>query len=664
MKIVEEENHWRLTTKTMSLDIDHKSGRPGNLNVTVNGQHNWTDCFGDIEIQDDLKRYRFDCRDLVSVSGRIDEDSNLILEKKYRDSDWILEEIYSGEDDLIKWDARLVMKSGDFRSVAIIWGIPWPDHLYPFKVWAAKHNMPQDICQTAGEWLEYGEVTSGITIPAASFYNPGEKWGVALCKPFEMKTPQFRIGYGYREPGLKVHFGRLALSPEHNANATFFLWGTEGCWRPALGKIFERNQKYFVSKSTLLPKLWGGHNCGRYNQTEKDVSTGANAGEKWCEIHAHFPLYGQYDAQLDEWTSIEYAWNQLPEDDSPRRTETRKTVEECKCSVEIVRKTIDLLNKYNIAPMPYVQVSGDASTPVAERFAEDQIRDLHGKPVKWREMGTSVLWQMNASEESAFGKHLDEMIDGMLDKYVGSKGVFVDQACYNFVDTAHFDGITAIDNKPASMTGFNFAPRLAKLSERIHPDGAITANGPFGIEILEHIDGFMSEGTQRWLCDQFQYYGLTKPMYCLLYKLGRANVEMMFRYCLIYGAGHTASGWASDYQDIYDAYLPLIDMLKERCWIFDPDPLTLPTGYEGNIFRSKEGYLLVTIVKNQQSVIPEKEDEVLVSVRTVDIDTVKNAEWRNAGMETAEPVELKIKNHEATIRIPVEHVNAGILKLI
>ena len=663
MKIIEQANCWRLITKTMSIDIDYQTGSPGNLKVLTNGEHLWTNCSGDIQIRDDLKKYCFNHHDLLSVVGKVEDNKVLTLQKKYRGANWILDEKYSVENDIINWNARLIMENGNFRSAAITWKIPWPEHLYPFKVWAARHNMPQDICQTASEWLEYGEVTCGIAIPAASFYHPGEKWGFALCKPFEQQTPQFRIGVGYREPDMRVCFDRLALYPEHNAEAAFSLWGTEGCWRPALGKIFEQNKKYFVSKSELLPKLWGGHNCSRYKQTEEDIATGAKSGEKWCEIHAHFPLYGQYDAQEEKWTAIDYAWHQPPEDDSPRRSETTKTAEECQCSVKTVRKTIDLLNKYNIAAMPYVQVSGDANPPVAERFAKDQIRDINGKPVKWREMGTSVLWQMNASADSAFGKHLDEMIDGMLDKYVGNKGVFVDQACYNFVDTAHFDGITAIDNRPANMTGFNFAPRLAKLSERIHPDGAIMANGPFGIEILKNIDGFMSEGNQKWLCDHFQYYGLAKPMYCLLYKANRANVEMMFQHCLIYAAGHTASGWANEYQDLYDAYLPLIEMLAERGWVFDPDPLTLPTGYEGNIYRGKEGDILVTLVKTQSSAIPGKEETIVVTVRTKDIDFVKDAEWRNAGDKKAKPVKCEIQNHEVTISIPADLVIAGILKL-
>ena len=663
MKITEEKNCWRLTTETMSLDVNSKTGCPGNLNVMINGEHCWTDCFGDVEVRDDVRKYAFTHTDLASVTGSVVDETTLVLLKTYRDADWSLEEKYSCENETVNWSARLVMNEGEFRSVAITWQIPWPKHIYPFNVWAAKHNMPEGIYQTASEWLEYGETTAGIAIPAASFYNAGEKWGLAVCKPFDLRTPQFRIGVGYRDANMRVRFDRLALSPERNAEAAFSLWGTEGCWRPALGRIFEQNKKYFVSKSKLLPNLWGGHSCDGYNQKEKAVAAGAETGEKWCEIHAHFSLYGQYDPDQEQWTAIDYQWHQLPEDDSPRRTAARKTVEECQCSVEIVRNTIDLLNKYNIAPMPYIQVSGDANPPVAERFAEDQIKDVNGKPVKWREMGTSILHQMNASPDSVFGKYLDDMINGMLDKYVGSKGVFVDQACYNFTDIAHFDGITAIDNQPVSMTGFNFAPRLAMVSKRIHPDGAIMANGPSGIEMMENIDGYMSEGTTKWLCDHFQYFGLAKPMYCLMYKQSRGNVEQMFQFCLIYACGYTATSWSPDYKDLYDAYIPLVDMLADRRWIFDPNPLTLPVGFEGNIYRGREGDILVTLVKNQASVIPGKAEDLVITVRTSDINTIKHVALHNAAEKLEQQVKWEVENNEATITVPANVVTAGIIKL-
>jgi len=168
----------------------------------------------------------------------------------------------------------------------------------------------------------------------------------------------------------------------------------------------------------------------------------------------------------------------------------------------------------------------------------------------------------------------------------------------------------------------------------------------------------------RWLCDHFQYFGLAKPMYCLMGKKhNRANVEQMFQFCLIYACGYTAAAWSLDYQDLYDAYLPLIEMLADRRWVFDPDPLTLPTGFEGNIFRGREGDILVTLVKTQTSAIPEKEDMNVVSVRTRDIGRVKKVELWTAGDNNARSVEWERDSHKLSVHLPADIKAAGILKM-
>ncbi|MDD5708334.1 MAG: hypothetical protein PHR35_20640 [Kiritimatiellae bacterium] len=655
----------------IDLCVDEKTGSVSGIacqvsrvvgSVSGGGERQWMQRPGEVVIRDDLLRRTFRTEDIERVDVS-DEAGRLRIAKSFVGAPWALEETYSAEPDCVRWDARLVLPKGDFRSVAISWEVPVPAIPYSWQVWSARQDMPKPLYWATSDEIEYAESTSGTLIPAFAWYLPKENWGFAVCKPFGLRTPCLRFGYGLREPRFRVSFNRLALSPEREAVASLLFRGIPGCWRPALGWVYNRHREYFESSSALLPSLWGGHNCAGYEQSEDDIATGAAAGERWCEIHGHFPHYGQYDAGREEWVSIQHAWRTPPPDGTDAGAHPQEPPVEAKdiVSLDKMRGTIARLNRHGVAPLPYIQVSGDANPTVAERFKSDEIRDINGDRVFWRECGSSVLVQMNADDALGFGKHLDSMIDGMLDKYTGAKGVFVDQACYNFVDTAHFDGITAIDNRPCYMTGFNFWNRLERVASRLHPDGAIMANGPHSIEAMRHIDGIMAEGLD-WLCGQLKYLALGKPVFFLLYKHSRAAVERMLQSALVHAAGYTAAAWSASYRDIYDAYVPLLRMLYNRRWVFDPDPLTLPQGLRGDIYRAADGALLIPLVRNQ-ILYCGAAIEAGIKIRTADTADVCNVELFQVGNAQAEPAIWKLIGNEISIESLPDNFVAGLLRL-
>lgn len=652
-----------ISAGNLRISIDEKTGEIAGLAATVGGDRQWTRHPGEVVVRDDLLGKVFGTADVERAEVST-EPGRTSIRRSFRGAPWTLEEVYTEETDCIRWDARLALPDGGFRSAAIGWEIPMASAPYSWWAWTARHDMPKEVYKTASEEIEYAEATAGTLIPAFAFYQPNEKWGWAVCKPFGLRSPCLRFGYGLRETRFRVRFDHQALSPDHTAMASLLFRGIPGCWRPALGWIYGRHREYFESASTLLPTLWGGHNCSGYDQEEADIAAGAAVGERWCEIHAHFPQYGQYDAQREEWVSITHAWHTPPPGETVHiaRHQEPKTEAECTLSVATVRRTIERLNRHGVAAMPYIQVSGDANPPVAERFTSDEIRDINGDRVFWRECGTSVLVQMNADDALPFGRHLDAMIDGMLDKYTGAKGVFVDQACYNFVDTAHFDGITAINNRPCYMTGFNYWNRLARVAARVHPDGAIMANGPHSIEMMRHIDGVMAEGLP-WLCDHQRYGALAKPLYFLLSDHNRVNVELMLQNALVYAAGYTAAAWSKDYQDIYDAYTPLLRMLDSRRWVFDPDPLTLPPGVRGDIYRAADGALLVTLVRDHVLKLADG-GAGEIAMRAADAARAAGVELYQAGACKPEPVAWELRDGALVVKALPPGFVAGLLRVI
>ena len=653
-EIVDEGNRWLIRAGAVALAVDKTSGRPDRFEAGPEGRNLWAAAPWSVDVRDDLIEKTFGAVP-ARVDGRV-EGGALRIEKRFEGAPWTLHETYAPEGPHIRWTARVELAEGAFRSCAVCLTLPWPERRETWQVWTARHDMPQALCGSDEAWIENSGQGDRSVIPALAVYSRELGWGLALCKPFDAPTPRLRFGVGRNGPGLQVCFDWLALSPQRAAQASLLIRGTLPCWRPALEWIFDTYREYFLPRSTLAPKLWGGLNCSDYKQTEQEVRSGAGVGEKWCVIHGHFPNYGQYDSQADEWACIRYLWGRSKEAGEGPPTEEEKQDPRCKVTIGMVLDTIRLLNKHGVAALPYVQVCGDASGPVTERFKADWIISLDGKAPRWHESGACYLTQINADPSLAFGRYLDEMIEGVLRRYVGHKGVCIDQLCYDFPDIAHDDGITAIANKPAYMQRFNYNPRLEWLSGKVHPDGVIMANGPVTIEIMRAIDGVSVETRTedpRVFCRQFQYLTLVKPMYfCTSKESDRRGVEEGLKASLLHACGYTACGESYRHQDVFDAYVPLIDKLANRTWVFDPNPLTLPDGWEGGIFRAADGNILVTVVRfadKQGQCEPRPIGPV--TVRTRDVGKVKAVRLWLPGVAARRAVEWRGSDDKGGIEV-------------
>ena len=558
---------WRLTGGNLVVEIDRASGCLHTLDVASNTSFTWSAFPGNILVRDDLLRRTFDRCDAADVRV-YRHGPALIVESRYDHAPWCLKEIYQPDKETLRWDAELSLDRGAFRSCSLTYSLPWPRPVYPVKFWAAREAMPSAPHRFAEIALEYGEITSGILLPALCSYIEQEDVGLLIAMPFDVKTPRFRFLSEYREPDLRMQFDRLALAPGKPARASLLFRGTGGAWRPALGWLYERYREYFEPRSTSIHDFWGGHVSGGFHVSPEEIGAMKKLGLAWHEIHGHFPAYGNYHPEnISAWRSGHH-----------REDETR-------ISVDMIRQTIRNLHHAGVAAMPYLQVSGDGDMEQLDpAFEACRIRDIVGAtPSAWP--GTVL---MNSDPSLPFGRDITRQIDGIVRRYPEIDGIFLDQACYNFLDTAHDDGVTAVHNRPAYMTGFNYFPHLEHLSRLLHPAKSIIANGPYGIGIMKYIDGFMAEGS-GWLCDHLQYFGLAKPMFFLIYDSTDRDIELMFQRCLIYGAGYTSYAKAAASGDLYRKYVPLIETLYGRRWVFDPQPIELPSGIKGNVFRKPTG---------------------------------------------------------------------------
>jgi hypothetical protein len=185
------------------------------------------------------------------------------------------------------------------------------------------------------------------------------------------------------------------------------------------------------------------------------------------------------------------------------------------------------------------------------------------------------------------------------------------------------------------MTGFNYWPHLEHLSSLLHPAKVIIANGPYCVGLMKYIDGFMAEGS-GWLCDHFQYLGLAKPMFFLMYLKEDRDIELMFQRCIRYGAGFTSYPEAMPSKDLYDLYRPVLERLFRRQWVYDADPLKLPTGFQGDVFRAPSGALLASIVSSEPRLPGRTRAHETVCVKTAESERASAVTLFRPGAESAE----------------------------
>ena len=607
-------NGWMLTADELVIRIDGKTGCLTHVRINHGKGYDWAVHPGDVVVRDDLLRRTFDRRDLKSAAIE-KKDDVLSIRKMFRGAPWRLEETYRCDPaGAIHWEAQVVLSSGEFRSCAVTYQIPWPaslDDFFGTSFWAAKDGMPSAPHRFASLALEYGEITSGILLPALAAYQEKRDAGLLLCMPFDFKTPRLRFVSGYREPDLRVEFDWLALSPGKPARTHLVLRGTGGAWRPALGWFYEQYREYFEPRSTLIHDLWGGHVCGGCEVSPEQARQMARLGLRWHEIHMHFPAYGNYH----------------PEGRRRWKSEHREQFDKW-ITVDMVRRTIRNLHAVGAAALPYIQVSGDgAAKGLDPAFAGSRVRDRRGGLTY---IDIYDVYEMNSDPALPFGKDITRQIRGMVKRYPEMDGVFLDQACYNWADTAHDDGITAIDNRPASMTGFNYEPHLELLSSLLHPAKAIIGNAPYCVGMMKYIDGFMAEGS-GWLCDHLQYYAIAKPMFFLMYESGDRDIELMFQRCLLYGAGYTSYAAAMPSRDLYEQYTPLLKRLFRRRWVFDPRPISVPTGFKGNVFRAPGGNLLASVVSEEPRLDGRRIPDNSVIVRVAEAERVRRVTLQQPG---------------------------------
>jgi hypothetical protein len=192
-----------------------------------------------------------------------------------------------------------------------------------------------------------------------------------------------------------------------------------------------------------------------------------------------------------------------------------------------------------------------------------------------------------------------------------------------------------------------------------------SANKPEALELLKGIDYIMAdEGSDEDRLAAMQYYGLYKPIIILdggIVTRAEGDFKKCLRYGMIYNdldpTREMKEKQATDENrrqahEALAAYGPLFKLLIGKTWVLEGDPLVLPEGFDGNIFRRPNGDYIVTLVSADQSLFddtPSRKD-VKVTIRVSDAEKIAAADVYSADWKDAKPaaIERGIKKATAT----------------
>jgi hypothetical protein len=710
-----EGEHWIAHNEAMEIAINTKSGTIDRLVDTVNGEDYCHQNVGEPGWPTGLAR-RFKVGPRIGGLMLIDElrnkvfsdlnDSGRVLNKHqvtkagsasvsfdkiYPGAEFVVTETFHVLGDHIRWDVSIRKMRGADRNIRVIQFAPLP--LRDYEAWAPIAEAPFAVDAYWPFAIQYGQSTMGAVgeeewrtaIPMMVFYS--EQKNRALCFTSPIEVPAVRIRFlsntgadadfhwnsrrypPQERPYFQVSHEYLSVRENKNLETGLLISAHPANWRPALGWVYSKYRQYFDADPSFYQ--WDGvYGAGHPflkdsltpQELQEDYATMHQSGERWEELHGHFPWYGLMIPAPDvkTWTCHSHP--------SPGTTLSRERIEaHCK----LARKNgIGTFLYYNATESEYWYAQKEFPTSIAHSES--------GKPIgAWRAAlypGKRACFLMNSDPTSAFGQHMIQQAREMVSAYPDAAGFFWDVFGRSYMfDFAHDDGITMVNNKPVYYPEFMYQ-RLMR--EHIRPllrskGMLITANKPVTIASCEGVDGVMAYESApevenpAWIAAS-SFLGLNRHV-MIISRSKEHDPEMGFLQCLRYGMFYSYSGPAIPRERYYEAsaeelsvreelakkYGPLIQLFRGKRWIFHPRALELPEYTDGNIFRLRDGKVMVTMVSTWRQLrkITGYAENLEVICRLP--DAAKMQSVRASAIDLGETWDLTVTRSDDTLKLTV-----------
>lgn len=550
------------------------------------------------------------------------------ITREYKEYGMIIADTITAEDDSILWTVK----------VTCGWDYPGTAHVYlvvPVLGQDRSVFFPQNEAPLEPEDFHhlryiYGgdqfrsELGRALSLPLVTFYRRGSGAGITCASPAGAPVPA--IWYSMFHEAEKISFVlrhvNFRLDRHHPVEVRLHLLSHGDGYKEGLSWYRNRYRQYFTVKNEAVYKHEGAMLCSCQLHKDESIKVWKSQGFSWQELHANlFPFYGVYSPGEEEWEPLttKHCVRTLDLDRlaglNPRGLEydvLPNYGNEERMSKEKIRAYIRKLHQNGVGAFIYINpVLCDKE--ILPQFIEAAARNEDGS---FCADGYYFGVSMNPEPDNIWGRHMLQQVDGILQDYPECDGIFFDELHYRHYDFAHDDGITMVNNKPCSMVGFSLI-KLAKLiCDRVHAAGkAVWANGPSSLEVAEHIDGFMAEGSSAWM-GTIQYDGLEKPMVLLTGGKEPGELRVNFKKSLLCGGQpdvlrildvpkvlrgdsivtrNILPGDDPERQEINRRYRPLFEQIKGRRWVLEDGVAEADPEVGINCFELRDGSVAVTL---------------------------------------------------------------------
>jgi hypothetical protein len=514
-------------------------------------------------------------------------------------------------DDCWQWTLSLKHTKGKARELTVELRLPMP--IYPGSVgsghcrwhlWASVDGAPfeRDYGIRTFHHCKCIDEDSDIPLPLCSLYHKASNIDMGLSyllPPDQMRYVDFQ--FDQRQWLTTIKFRNVALVKDDPVQLRLLVFSHAGDWRPALGWT---RRKY--------PQLLG-----------------AVKGQEKIDGNMAYSVPVP-KRQIRNWArKMNLTWNELvlyrdmgqfiqdePFDASHFKTPAHPEHSADGLTYDDINRYVDMCHEQGVSVMPYFNL-WECESGIARKFSDSIVRTIDGNElITWRYPdATKHCLQMNADPRYSWFDHVVNQYQELYRRVPRIDGFFFDQVCYGWIDTAHFDGETFHDNKPAYNLG-NMYVRAFREVRRIFPRPRFIGmgNGPCRWQLMEFLDGAMAEGTPGFL-SRMGALCPERPTMCL------AEGEYAFQNALLYGSWVHVSPYyryaltkplPRDAVRLFAAYNPLFEFLRERKMVYAPNPyqiaFTPPSKYtaplvygseetlRGNLFETPRGDYVATVL--------------------------------------------------------------------
>ncbi|MFH0963642.1 MAG: hypothetical protein V2A58_06480 [Planctomycetota bacterium] len=607
------------------------------------------------------------------------EDARLTVSRRLPSLDLTLEEVFE-LDGVLRWMVRLQNPTDRRREVALefVFKLDGRDAL-PFFGAGNSHPGWPDRGKLAYGYYRWDEgVRWGL--PVACLYSPERDLGLSLCP--ELSGHIRPISCLMEREGnnvtVRVHRRFIRIEPNAFAESVLYLAVHPGDWRSSLSWVRDRWKDLFFVPFPDVERLHypacGGNApfCAR-----------ENAAPYVAEVQ-YAKWYGEDIPEEEEWYSrVGDLWWKMKEDnyaglpdESVGYLEIQRWLVEngvpekylgtmapqvfgfdlhkgpWRISRNLVNDYMDYLHERKFVTCWYFCPMEAWGAYMKKRWPDGLVygpqQFFPPTPPDERSLRMSQYYSWgsyvtNPDPDTPFGSHLVKQIENLFAFYPGVDGVYIDQPFHCELDFSRDDGLSVVQGRPVSNTGYTFDRLMEKVRALAHSRGKfIWCNIPVRIGDARWMDVMQQESSSPRSIEEQKFFSLGDRISLTLFPFspvtsldGTTSSEYFDQVALAAGfierLHMNPKGQKLALADLAEGkrypshtFQYLFAMLRGRSWVLEPHCLELPEGCFGNIFCTKKGNLLVPVIlRDTLSTTPYSRYDLPVTVRVADAPKVR-----------------------------------------